>query len=176
MRQRQLAHGPKGTPGQGHGNAVADNPEEEKVFADLAAGFAGKESHRDLCTGKGTSTADQTCSGSQKPFSPLTIGFTLVCAVAVVMLFLASDRHSARFYQYLRIAVCAAGVYGFCLAPKLKASGLWMVAFAAISILFNPIIPVHLSKATWKPIDLVAAVVLLIAVFWAYYCDSCRCK
>jgi hypothetical protein len=39
------------------------------------------------------------------------------------------------------------------------------VVFAVIAILFNPFLPVHLSRQSWKVYDLAAAGVLLLSVF-----------
>jgi len=39
------------------------------------------------------------------------------------------------------------------------------VVFAVIAILFNPFLPVHLSRQSWEVYDLAAAGVLLLSVF-----------
>jgi len=39
------------------------------------------------------------------------------------------------------------------------------VVFAVIAILFNPFLPVHLSRQAWEVYDLAAAGVLLLSVF-----------
>lgn len=41
----------------------------------------------------------------------------------------------------------------------------WLVGLVATGVLFNPIVPVHLTRGIWAPIDLGAAV-FLIAHWW----------
>lgn len=60
------------------------------------------------------------------------------------------------FYTFLRIAVCITAVFGAVQAFSTDQAG-WGVTLAAIAILFNPVIPVYLSQATWAPIDVVCA-------------------
>ena len=67
------------------------------------------------------------------------------------------------YYTILRIIVtiCAAliahGAY--------KSSGNItpsVLLFCALAILFNPLIPIHLSKAIWVPINLISAVIFFL--------------
>jgi len=39
----------------------------------------------------------------------------------------------------------------------------WMLVFGGIAFLFNPIVPVHLTKSSWVLIDFVAAVLFFLA-------------
>jgi hypothetical protein len=59
------------------------------------------------------------------------------------------------FYTFLRLLVSIAGIVA---AINLQKEGnfLW-VLFAAIVLLFNPLIPVYLSRELWFPIDLIVA-------------------
>ena len=59
------------------------------------------------------------------------------------------------FYTFLRLLVSIAGTVA---AVNLQKEGnfLW-VLFAAIVLLFNPLIPVYLSRELWFPIDLFVA-------------------
>lgn len=71
-----------------------------------------------------------------------------VCLVAVFPL-------PYGFYTFLRLLVSIAGIVA---AINLQKEGnfLW-VLFAAIVLLFNPLIPVYLSRELWFPIDLIVA-------------------
>jgi len=40
----------------------------------------------------------------------------------------------------------------------------WVWIMAVIDILFNPIMPIHLSKGFWQPIDFVVAVIFILAI------------
>ena len=64
------------------------------------------------------------------------------------------------YYQFLRIAVAVAS--GF-IAYSSFSDGrqTWAITFGAICILFNPIIPIHLAREIWAPVDFVAAVIFL---------------
>lgn len=39
----------------------------------------------------------------------------------------------------------------------------WTFIFGAIAFLFNPIFPIHLTRATWTPIDLIGASLFFLA-------------
>ena len=72
----------------------------------------------------------------------------LLCAVAVFPL-------PYGFYTFLRLVVL---VGAFLAAVELKQEDnfLW-VLFGGISLLFNPVFPVHLDRGVWFPIDLIVA-------------------
>ena len=66
------------------------------------------------------------------------------------------------FFTLLRWVVCAAAIL-----VGIRAYGwqrIWAVPiFALIAILFNPLVPVYLSRSTWQPIDMLSAVLFLLA-------------
>lgn len=41
-----------------------------------------------------------------------------------------------------------------------------IVMFGVIALLFNPIVPVHLSRSIWSPIDIAAAVAFIAAAIF----------
>jgi hypothetical protein len=64
------------------------------------------------------------------------------------------------YYQFLRIAIAiAAGFIAYSAFGDGKQG--WAVTFGAICVLFNPIVPIYLSKGIWAPIDIVGALVFL---------------
>jgi len=66
------------------------------------------------------------------------------------------------FYQLLRIIVFTVGLitsYGF---YKSKYNG-WMILFGIFAFIFNPLIPVFLSKNSWIIIDIISGLLFLIA-------------
>ena len=68
------------------------------------------------------------------------------------------------FYIFLRWAICFVSIlvaYGF---YKSKLNG-WAMVFGAIAILFNPIFPVYLNKASWVLIDIISAILFFIAAY-----------
>jgi len=62
------------------------------------------------------------------------------------------------YYEFLRFAVCAAAAL---VAWQLFRSGGWgqllAVAFVPLVLLYNPIFPVRLTRATWVPINVLTA-------------------
>lgn len=86
------------------------------------------------------------------------------CIVAALMLFGALGNWPYGYYQLLRFVVCPVGGYVAYIAynwQKLWAT--WLFGF--IAVLFNPLIPIHLSRELWQPIDLVCAVLFVVIVF-----------
>lgn len=68
------------------------------------------------------------------------------------------------YYTLLRIVVfIVAGIIAF-LAFK-NDKELLLILFGAISILYNPIIPVYLNKNTWIIIDVLVAVLFVLSIF-----------
>jgi hypothetical protein len=81
--------------------------------------------------------------------------------ITAVMLFLALAELPYGYYQLLRLVVCGVSVYIAFMAYKWqKVWGVWLFGF--IALLFNPLIPIHLSKELWQPIDAICALLFLI--------------
>jgi len=82
--------------------------------------------------------------------------------IAAVMLFAALAPWPYGYYQLLRIVVCAVGIY---MAYKAyiwkRVWAIWLFGF--IGLLFNPLIPVHLSREIWRPINVLCALVFVVA-------------
>lgn len=69
------------------------------------------------------------------------------------------------YFTLLRFVVCAVGAY---MAYKIYESdndSLWVWLFGGIAILFNPIIPIHLTREVWWIIDLIVGGVFLLSIF-----------
>ena len=60
------------------------------------------------------------------------------------------------FYTVLRLVVCGCSIY---LALKAHAPGnaAWTWALGAMAVLFNPILPIHMRRGTWRLLDLLTA-------------------
>jgi len=89
-------------------------------------------------------------------------GYLVATIVAAGLLFWALARHPYDYYVLLRWVVCAVGAYGAYLFGARKQTG-WMVILGVIALMFNPIIPVRLSRETWRIIDIGTATALLIS-------------
>jgi hypothetical protein len=66
------------------------------------------------------------------------------------------------YYVLLRIIIFISSIV---VAYKFykKSLTFWTFVFGAIAFLFNPIIPVYLSKAGWIPIDFIVAIIFFYA-------------
>ncbi len=68
------------------------------------------------------------------------------------------------YYTLLRLVVCGTAVYIVWNTKKLnKKRWMWIMGF--IALLFNPLIPIYLDKATWSFIDLVVAIIFIVSIF-----------
>lgn len=79
---------------------------------------------------------------------------------AAALLFAALAKWPYGFYDFLRLAVCAAAAF---LAWRTSRSGrpMWTLAMAGIALLFNPITPVRFHRAEWAWIDGAVAIIFL---------------
>lgn len=67
------------------------------------------------------------------------------------------------YYNFLRLAICISSAivaYHFYNSQKT----LWTLIFGAIALLFNPIVPVYLTKSLWVVIDLIAAILFFTSL------------
>lgn len=80
------------------------------------------------------------------------------------MLLLALSRHPYSYYILLRWVVCGTSAYGAFKSAELGKS-VWAWVLGIIALLFNPIIPVHLSREIWAPINIMAALIFVVSIF-----------
>jgi len=84
-------------------------------------------------------------------------------AVAAVMLCLAMGKWPYDYYRIMRWVVCAAAVFvAYQSWTWRKPWGMWVFGFAAL--LFNPLVPAHLNRATWQVLDLAMAALLVAGI------------
>jgi hypothetical protein len=84
--------------------------------------------------------------------------------IACLLLLIAVAPMPYGYYQFIRIAITlVASINAFELYNKNKTT--LLVVFVSIIILYNPIIPIHLSKETWIPINLLSAVFFGVFAF-----------
>ena len=84
--------------------------------------------------------------------------------ISIIILFLAILPMPYGYYTLLRLVVCGIAIYLTWFAKVINRQG-WMWVMGFIALLFNPLMPIHLDKATWSLIDLVVAVVFIVALF-----------
>ncbi len=66
------------------------------------------------------------------------------------------------FYTLLRICICL--VCGWLAYEQFKhdnAVGVWVVVLGAIAVLYNPILPIHLTREIWSILNVVTALLIL---------------
>ncbi len=83
--------------------------------------------------------------------------------ITIVMLLIALLPMPYGYYTLVRICVCVLSSF---LAYKTwqEKINLWMWIFIIIAILFNPIIPIYLSRELWAVIDIVVAIVFFVSI------------
>lgn len=86
---------------------------------------------------------------------------TIPAVVAGFLLLVAILGAPYSFYEVVRWGVTAMAVWSAIVAGGQKRTA-WAVAFSATAVLFNPLIPVYLTRETWLPLD-AAAMVLFIS-------------
>jgi hypothetical protein len=83
------------------------------------------------------------------------------CSIAAVMLLLALAPWPYGYYQLLRFIVCGISIYVAFIAYNWhKIWATWLFGF--IAVLFNPLIPIHLSREFWKLIDGLCGFVFIV--------------
>ncbi len=67
------------------------------------------------------------------------------------------------YYQLLRWVTCGVGV--FIAVEAYRWGKIWATwLFGIVAVLFNPIIPIHLTKEIWQPIDLGCALLFSLSL------------
>ena len=82
--------------------------------------------------------------------------------IAAALLLLAVAPLPYGYYTLLRIVVCIVFAWAAVVALSQERAALpWALGFVAV--LFNPIVPIHLPKVVWVPIDVSAGIFALWA-------------
>ncbi len=67
------------------------------------------------------------------------------------------------YYVFLRLAICGLGIFMAYMSYRGNVKWLMWV-FIAVAVLFNPLIPIHLTREIWKPIDVICTIIFLCSV------------
>jgi len=85
--------------------------------------------------------------------------------VAPGMLFWALAPHRYDYFTLLRLVVCIVAAYlTFQSYSQQKEEWAWIMG--GITVLFNPIFPIHLNRELWSVIDIIVAIVLIVSFFF----------
>jgi len=80
--------------------------------------------------------------------------------IAAAMLLLALVPWPYGYYQLLRFVVSGVAVY--IASMVYQKQRFWATyLFGFVAILFNPLIPIHLSRKIWQPIDVICAILFI---------------
>jgi uncharacterized membrane protein YccC len=82
---------------------------------------------------------------------------------AAALLVVALGHHPYGYYTFLRWAVCASALMVAWVAWQSSAQ--WATfPFVAIAFLFNPLAPVYMTRAHWRPVDIACAVAFVCSL------------
>lgn len=87
----------------------------------------------------------------------------LITAVVMLLLSIFSGWPYG-YYTLLRLVVFITSGLITIAAYKMQKHG-WMIGIGLVTLLFNPFVPVHIDKTTWRVIDFIVAAVFLILLF-----------
>jgi len=90
--------------------------------------------------------------------------FQIVRFITALLLFWALAEHPYGFYQFLRIIVCGVSLYSLLTSLQVDKK-FWIWVFGVLTILFNPIFPIHLTREIWIIFDVVAGLVYILSIF-----------
>lgn len=96
----------------------------------------------------------------------------IALSIASTLLLLAIfDGWQYGFFTILRFVVFTSTAYVAWMSYE-AGKEKWVWIFGFIAVLFNPFIPIHLTREIWLPIDFVTAVFLIISIFFLKLEDS----
>lgn len=84
-----------------------------------------------------------------------------VTAAALLLLALANMPYG--YYSFLRVAVTVAAVEVVWSAMRHR-QWLWIAPFLVVAVLWNPLVVIHASRASWRWLDAGAAVLFLVSL------------
>jgi hypothetical protein len=89
----------------------------------------------------------------------------VITFVPLVLLLLACmARWPYGFYVFLRFVVCASAIYMAVFASVMR-NKFWFWMMLGIAVLFNPLVPIYLSRSKWVPIDFITAMLFSASIF-----------
>lgn len=84
-------------------------------------------------------------------------------ASIVLLIVAAFSRWPYGFYVFMRFIVCGSAVY-FAVGSHEAKKNSWAWVMGGLAVLFNPLIPVRMSRHDWRYFDLLAAFTFVIYV------------
>ena len=142
-------------PAEGDAGAVAGD--QPAVGDGDAVGLPPTRTMNPTIKGRGPMTADFRINSIPR----------IVWLVPALMLLIAVWPLPYGYYTFTRILTCGVAVLiAVAGVPERPVVRVWSVPLLAIAVLFNPLVPIHLSRATWFIFDLWAAATFLFHLFF----------
>lgn len=91
-------------------------------------------------------------------------GLQISRLIACGLLLLAMANLPYGYYRFLRITITIIAGINAVSVYQMK-NKLLFIFYLGMAILFNPILPIHLDKATWKTIDLITGIIFGVTAF-----------
>lgn len=89
----------------------------------------------------------------------------LSAGISALFLFIALfDGLPYGYFTMLRFIICFNSGY-LALLSYNNNKEIWSYGFGVIAVLFNPIIPIHLTRGIWITIDSIVGVFMIISIF-----------
>ncbi len=83
--------------------------------------------------------------------------------IVAIMLLVAVAPLPYGYYQFLRWVTC--GVAAFIAVKGYTWKQTWATwLFGAVAVMFNPILPIYLTREIWRPIDLAVALLFVLSI------------
>lgn len=95
--------------------------------------------------------------------APQNLIFAIARIVTAALLFWALARHPIGYFTILRLVTTVVCLYAGYLAIQNEEKG-WIFVFGGLALLFQPLIPLRMTRATWNMVDVLVGVFLLISV------------
>ena len=91
--------------------------------------------------------------------------FIVVQIISGILLLIATGKNPYDYYIFLRYSIFVAAIIDILIVIYIK-KYIWILIFGIIVILFNPIIPINLSRGIWKPIDIISAIIMFASIYY----------
>lgn len=147
--------------GHGHKNRVSDTPEPGKSYRCSLC----KEPLHIVWGGGAAEVSPNRSYAITSKIESVAVSRVPVVVSTVMLAFAAFGRWPYGFYTILRLVTCGTAIY-LAWASKELNRKVWAWIMVAIALLFNPFIPIRLTRDVWMYLDMSAALVFGVSVFF----------
>lgn len=89
--------------------------------------------------------------------------FTIARIIAILFLIIAFTNQPYHYYKILRIIVFLVTIFGVHFAVKWR-QNIWIIMLIFISVIYNPIFPIRLTRASWEIFNIIAMLILSYSI------------